>query len=129
MTRCPSARSRSHRCEPRKPAPPVTTHVATRRSLAVGAIQGVVCQQLLPRADGQGRVAAREILIVMPAVANLIREGKTHQIYTAMQTGAQYGMRTMDASLAELVRHGEIDTEVAMSKSSNPDELRRIMRG
>ena len=70
------------------------------------ALQGVVAQQLLPTADGSGRVPAVEILIPTPAVRNLIREGKTHQIYSAIQTGAEHGMQTMDSALAELVRAG-----------------------
>ena len=59
-----------------------------------------------------------------PAVRNLIREGKTHQIYSALQTGAQHGMQTMDASLADLVRSGKITRELAESRSTSPEELR-----
>src|SRR6202046_120827 len=70
------------------------------------ALQGVVAQQLLPTADGSGRGPAVEALVPPPAVRNLIREGKTHQIYSAIQTGAEYGMQTMDAALADLVRTG-----------------------
>src|ERR1700759_384244 len=72
------------------------------------ALQGIVAQQLLPTADGPGpgRLPAVEILIPPPAVRNLIREGKTHQIYSAIQTGGEFGMQTMDAALAELVRAG-----------------------
>ena len=69
-------------------------------------LEGVVTQQLLPKASGTGRVAAVEVLITTPAVRNLIREGKTHQLYTVMQTGSQQGMQTMNASLAHLVREG-----------------------
>jgi twitching motility protein PilT len=91
------------------------------------ALQGIVTQQLLPRADGQGRVVACEVLIPTPAVRNLIREGKTHQIYSALQTGSQFGMQTMDAALAQLVREHKISRELAESRSSAPEELRRLM--
>jgi twitching motility protein PilT len=91
------------------------------------ALQGIVTQQLLPLANGTGRCVAAEILVPTPAVRNLIREGKTHQIYSALQTGAQFGMQTMDTSLAELVRGGKISRELAESRSSAPEELRRLM--
>ena len=91
------------------------------------ALQGIVTQQLLPRADGQGRVCGCEILVPTPAVRNLIREGKTHQIYSALQTGGQFGMQTMDAALAQLVREHRITRELAESRSSAPEELRRLM--
>jgi twitching motility protein PilT len=91
------------------------------------ALQGIVTQQLLPTADGQGRCCAAEILIPTPAVRNLIREGKTHQIYSALQTGGQFGMQTMDASLAQLVRQHKITRELAEARSSAPEELRRLM--
>ncbi|HYN52826.1 MAG TPA: type IV pilus twitching motility protein PilT [Thermoleophilaceae bacterium] len=91
------------------------------------ALQGIVTQQLLPKADGQGRVCACEILVPTPAVRNLIREGKTHQIYSALQTGGQFGMQTMDAALVQLVREHKITRELAESRSSAPDELRRLM--
>src|SRR5215216_3021653 len=91
------------------------------------ALQGIVTQQLLPRADGRGRVAAVELLVPTPAVRNLIREGKTHQIYSALQTGGQFGMQTMDASLAELVRDQKITRELAEARSGTPEELRRLM--
>jgi twitching motility protein PilT len=86
-----------------------------------------VTQQLLPKADGQGRVVATEVLVPTPAIRNLIREGKTHQIYSALQTGAQFGMQTMDTSLAQLVRDQKITRELAESRSSTPEELRRLM--
>jgi twitching motility protein PilT len=91
------------------------------------SLQGIVTQQLLPRADGQGRIAACEILVPTPAVRNLIREGKTHQIYSALQTGGQFGMQTMDSALAQLVREHKITRELAESRSSAPEELRRLM--
>ena len=91
------------------------------------ALQGIVTQQLLPTADGQGRCCAAEILVPTPEVRNLIREGKTHQIYSALQTGGTHGMQTMDASLVQLVRENKISRELAEARSSAPDELRRLM--
>jgi twitching motility protein PilT len=105
--------------------PPAQQH-QVRVQLSV-ALQGIVTQQLLPTADGTSRVAATEILVPTPAVRNLIREGKTHQIPSALQTGAAHGMQTMDASLAELAREGKITRELAEARSSSPDELRRLM--
>jgi twitching motility protein PilT len=91
------------------------------------ALQGIVTQQLLPTADGAGRAVAVELLVPTPAVRNLIREGKTHQIYSALQTGGSHGMQTMDASLADLVRRHKITRELAEARSSSPEELRRLM--
>jgi twitching motility protein PilT len=91
------------------------------------ALQGIVTQQLLPLASGNGRCVATEVLVPTPAVRNLIREGKTHQIYSALQTGAQFGMQTMDTALADLVRQQKISRELAESRSSAPEELRRLM--
>jgi len=93
------------------------------------ALEGVITQQLLPTADGASRVAACEVMIPTPAVRNLIREGKTHQILSAMQTGSQSGMQTMDSALASLVRAGKITPQLATSRSSHPDELRRLLGG
>jgi twitching motility protein PilT len=91
------------------------------------SLQGIVTQQLIASADGSGRVVATEVLVPTPAVRNLIREGKTHQIYSALQTGGQFGMQTMDASLAGLVREQKITRELAEARSSTPEELRRLM--
>jgi twitching motility protein PilT len=93
------------------------------------SLQGILTQQLLPTADGAGRCVAVEALVPTPAVRNLIREGKTHQIYSAMQTGAGHGMQTMDTALANLVREGKITRELALTRSSMPDELGRLMGG
>jgi twitching motility protein PilT len=84
-------------------------------------------QQLLPNTDGSGRVVATEILVPNPAIRNLIREGKTHQIYSVLQTSSAAGMQTMDASLATLVRQGKITRKLAESRSSTPEELRRLL--
>jgi twitching motility protein PilT len=105
--------------------PPAQQH-QVRVQLSV-ALQGIVTQQLLQTADGQGRVCAAEVLVPTPAVRNLIREGKTHQIYSVLQTGATHGMQTMDASLADLVRRQRITRELAEARSSSPEELRRLM--
>ena len=90
------------------------------------ALQGIITQQLLPTADGSGRVAATEVLALTPAVRNLIREGKTHQIHSVLQTGGAMGMQAMDASLAQLVRAGKITRELAEQRSTTPEELRRL---
>jgi twitching motility protein PilT len=105
---------------------PPTQQQQVRVQLSV-ALQGIVTQQLLPTADGQGRTVGAEILVPTPAVRNLIREGKTHQIYSALQTGGSHGMQTMDASLVQLVRENKITRELAEARSSAPEELRRLM--
>lgn len=92
-----------------------------------GTLQGVISQQLLVRRDGQGRVPAVEVLVPTAGVRNMIREGKTHQIYTAMQTGQKYGMQTMDMALAELVRRGKIGFEGALERAVDPQVLKQIL--
>jgi twitching motility protein PilT len=72
-------------------------------------------------------VLAAEVLVPTPAVRNLIREGKTHQIYSAIQTGGSFGMQTMDSALADLVRRNVITRELAEARSSAPDELKRLL--
>jgi twitching motility protein PilT len=99
------------------------------RAQLANALQGVLTQTLIPRRDGKGRVVAVEILVPTPGVRNLIREGKNHQIYSAMQTGGKYGMQTMDAALVDLLRRGVITREEAEKRSSNPEELRRLAGG
>jgi twitching motility protein PilT len=89
-------------------------------------LQGVVSQQLLRRADGRGRVAVVEVLIATPAVRNLIREGKTHQLYSVIQTGGRLGMQSRDAHLKELVMNGIITWEEAVAHATDPEELRRL---
>ncbi|MHB1534174.1 MAG: PilT/PilU family type 4a pilus ATPase [Acidimicrobiales bacterium] len=93
------------------------------------ALQAVVTQQLLPRMRGRGRVVASEVLIATPAVRNLIREGKVHQIYSAMQGGGKFGMQTMDQSLAQLVRASEISMEIALERCHHEDDVRRLVSG
>ncbi len=91
-------------------------------------IEGIVCQSLLPRADGKGRVVSLEILVPTPGIRNLIREDKVHQIYSAMQTGQEkLGMQTMNQSLATLVFRRLITNETAMKASSNREELQEMI--
>ena len=92
-------------------------------------IQGIVTQQLLQTADGMGRVVACEVLVATPAVRNLIREGKTHQIYSVMQAGGRFGMQTMDMALAQLVKQGKITQQLAYERCHDPEELQRLLGG
>ncbi|MGB9376885.1 MAG: type IV pilus twitching motility protein PilT [Mycobacteriales bacterium] len=91
-----------------------------------GTLQGVVCQSLCKTSDGSGRVAASEVLVATPAIRNLIREGKTHQIYSAMQAGGKFGMQTMDQSLAELVRRGRITHDVGLQTCHHVEDFNRL---
>ena len=93
------------------------------------ALEGIVTQQLLPTADGAGRTVACEVLVPTPAIRNLIREGKTHQIYSVLQTSGARGMQTMDATLAQLSRQGKITREAAMERAAVPEELKRLLGG
>jgi twitching motility protein PilT len=97
-----------------------------RAQLSV-ALQGIMTQTLLPTADGSGRCVAAEVLVPTPAVRNLIREGKTHQVYSVIQTGGSHGMQTMDACLATLVRSGKITRALAESRAHSVEELRRLL--
>jgi twitching motility protein PilT len=91
-------------------------------------LEGVLCQALIPRIDGRGRAMVMEILVPNPAIRNLIREDKIHQIYSAMQTGTgQSGMQTFNQSLANTYFAKQITLEVAMARSSNPDELQDMI--
>ena len=90
-------------------------------------LQGVVTQQLIPTVDGQGRVAAAEVMIATPGIRNLVREGKVHQIYSAMQAGGRYGMQTMDMSLASHVKAGRITQQMAFERCHDPEELQRLV--
>ena len=89
-------------------------------------LQGVVSQLLLPRASGEGRVLATEIMIATAGIRNLIREQALEQIPTVIQTGSQYGMKSMDKSLKELYQAGIISYDVALSKAKNPEEFRQL---
>ena len=91
-------------------------------------LEMVVAQQLLPRSGG-GRIAAIEVMIATSAIRNLIREGKTHQIYSALETGAQFGMQTMDRQLAELSRTGMVDHEEALARCIDRENFKRLVEG
>jgi len=92
-------------------------------------LEGVLCQQLLPRADGRGRVLALEIMIPTPAIRNLIREDKVHQIYSAMQAGQEkHGMQTMNQSLLNHYLRRNITRETALGSSIMPEELQQMIQ-
>lgn len=92
-------------------------------------LEGILCQSLLPRANGTGRAMAMEILIPTTAIRNLIREDKIHQIYSSMQTGQdKYGMQTFNQSLSHLALSKQITVEDAINKSSNPEELQDLIQ-
>src|SRR2546430_1512200 len=91
-------------------------------------MEGILCQALLPRADGRGRAMIMEVLIPTPAIRNLVREDKIHQIYSAMQTGTgQTGMQTFNQGLANAYFQKMITLDMALSRSSNPDELQDMI--
>ncbi|HEY5024316.1 MAG TPA: PilT/PilU family type 4a pilus ATPase [Acidimicrobiales bacterium] len=94
------------------------------RTMLAGSLEGVVTQQLLLNADGTGRLAACEVMICTAAIRNLVRSAKTHQIYSLMQTGGQYGMQTMDQGLSKLVRAGRITEAVAFDRCRSEEDLR-----
>lgn len=91
-------------------------------------LEGVVAQQLLPRLGG-GRVAAVEILIATSAIRNLIREGKTYQIHSAIETGAQFGMQSMDKILADLHKSGQVSYQDAFTRAIDPENFQRFLDG
>ncbi len=92
-------------------------------------LEGVLCQALIPKSNGQGRVMALEIMIPNPAIRNLIREDKVHQIYSTMQTGQEkFGMQTMNQSLLNHFLRRHITLEEAMLRSSLPDELSQMIQ-
>ncbi len=93
-----------------------------------GTIQGIVAQQLLPTRDGMGLAVAVELMIATPGIRNMIREAKTHQIYSAIQTGQKHGMQTMDQSLADLYRRGAVSLEMAMSRAVDVSDLQQLLQ-
>ena len=97
------------------------------RTMLATTLKAVVTQQLLPRADGKGRIVASEVMVSTPAIRNLIRERKGFQITTQMQAGSKHGMTTMDQSLAQLVRNGLITSQVAMERAIDPENLRSLL--
>ena len=90
-------------------------------------LQGIISQQLIPRADIPGRVLACEVLVATSAVRNIIREGKTYQLPTVMQTGGKLGMQTMDNSLRDLYRQRKITIQEALLRASDPEEFKRMV--
>ncbi|MBI4582663.1 MAG: PilT/PilU family type 4a pilus ATPase [Planctomycetes bacterium] len=94
------------------------------RAMVSESLRGVISQQLIPRADGTGREPALEVLFTTPAVANIVRERKTFQLISILQTGAKQGMVMMDDSIAELLRQGHITKEEARFRAQNPDRFK-----
>ena len=99
------------------------SHVRTMLSTS---LRGVISQQLLQRTTGAGRAAAQEILINTPAAANLIRQGKLDQLETVMQSGAQFGMRTMDMAIQEMLDEGVISGKEAYKKAINKVKFEEV---
>lgn len=93
-----------------------------------GVLEGVLCQALLPSASGRGRELAVEVLVGTDGIRNLIREGKTHQIYTQIEAGGGMGMQTADRAIADLYKRGKITKEAALMNAHKPDEIRRHMQ-
>ena len=94
------------------------------RVMLAATLEGVVTQQLIVNADGTGRIPCSEVLVCTSAIRNLIRQSKTHQIYSLMQVGGSFGMQTMDQGLAKLVKDGLISESLAYDRSSNEEDLR-----
>lgn len=99
-----------------------------RMQLSV-TLEGILCQTLVPKAKGGGRVMAMEIMPVVPAIRNIIREGKSHQIPNAIMSGAQFGMQSLDMALRNLYQQGLITYEDAVAKCSSPEEFNRLISG
>ena len=91
-------------------------------------LQAILSQQLIPRADEKGRVLALEVMVITPAIRSMIRESKTHQLYSVIQTGGKFGMRTMNQSLYELVQRRLISQQQALERSLDPEDLRRLFK-
>jgi twitching motility protein PilT len=94
------------------------------RVMLAATLEGVVTQQLIVNADGTGRIPCSEVLVCTSAIRNLIRQSKSHQIYSLMQVGGSFGMQTMDQGLAALVKDGLISESIAYDRSSNEEDLR-----
>ncbi|WP_234121070.1 type IV pilus twitching motility protein PilT [Clostridium hydrogenum] len=92
-----------------------------------GVLQGIISQQLIQKQDGKGRIAALEIMLATPAIQNLIREGKTHQIESIIQTGAKYGMKTMDSSIEELFKQGIISYDSAIASCVDREFMTKML--
>ena len=93
------------------------------RAMLSESLRAVISQTLLKTKDGTGRVAAHEIMVGTPAIRNLIREAKVAQMYSAIQTGQQHGMQTLDQNLTELVKRNIVSVDEARSKAANKDNF------
>jgi twitching motility protein PilT len=105
-----------------------TSHQTLAQTRLAAVLQGVLCQALLPRADGHGRVPAVEIMLANSAVRNLVREGKTHQLQNVIQTSQQIGMCTLDDALIRLYNRGLVAKEEVLSRCVNTDEVSRMLK-
>src|SRR5262249_5043046 len=105
---------------------PMSQQDQVRAQLSL-VLEGVLSQQLVPTSDGRGRAMALEIMVATPAIRNLIREEKIHQIYSSMQAGPKFGMPTMNQSLAELVQKRRVSREEALNRSTLPEELAGLL--
>lgn len=99
------------------------------RTQLSSALQAIMSQRLLPKKDGKGRIPAVELLMATSAVSNLIRSNKVYQLYTVMETGAKFGMQTMDQALRDLVKRGQISLSIALEIARDPKNLRESLRG
>jgi twitching motility protein PilT len=106
---------------------PTTQQAQVRAQLSL-VLEGVLSQQLIPTADGRGRAMALEIMVTTPAIRNLIREEKLHQIYSAMQAGHKFGMQTMNQSLVDLINKRRITREEGLNRSTLPEELEQLLK-
>ena len=106
---------------------PTTQQAQVRAQLSL-VLEGVLSQQLIPTADGRGRAMALEIMVTTPAIRNLIREEKLHQIYSAMQAGHKFGMQTMNQALVDLIGKRRISREEALNRSTLPEELEQLLK-
>ena len=102
--------------------------LARFRKLLICSISAVLCQQLVPRADGKGRVVATELMIATDGVRAHIRKGSFHQLHTELTLGRRFGMATMEDSLARLVKAGTITEAEARLRSAHPDDLAALLR-
>ena len=106
---------------------PTTQQAQVRAQLSL-VLEGVLSQQLIPTADGRGRAMALEIMVTTPAIRNLNREEKLHQIYSAMQAGHKFGMQTMNQALVDLINKRRITREEGLNRSTLPEELEQLLK-
>ena len=106
---------------------PTSQQAQVRAQLSL-VLEGVLSQQLVPTADGRGRAMALEIMVTTPAIRNLIREEKIHQIYSSMQAGQKFGMQTMNQALVDLILKRRITREEGLNRSTLPEELEQLLK-